>query len=102
MIDINLIHCSKAPCPPSSLAASASCGTNKGTISWHAGAGVSSYTANVVGNLGNTVSCTSTNTSCSVKLDCGHKYTATVVSSVGLCNSTANNSISFDSGNLFS
>ncbi|KAI7794726.1 fibronectin [Triplophysa rosa] len=93
----NPVQVYTAPCPPSSLEASASCGTNMGTISWQAGAGANSYTANVVGNHGHTVSCTSTNTSCSVKLDCGHQYTATVVSSVDLCNSTANNSIQFDS-----
>ncbi|XP_051515678.1 uncharacterized protein LOC127418869 [Myxocyprinus asiaticus] len=86
-----------APCPPSSLAAAASCGTNRGNISWHDGAGAHIYTANVVANNGQTVSCTSNSTSCSVKLECGHQYTATVVSSVGQCNSTANNSIQFDS-----
>ncbi|XP_055044899.2 uncharacterized protein fndc7b [Misgurnus anguillicaudatus] len=85
-----------APCPPSSLQASASCGTNRSTISWHAGAGAHSHTVNVVGNNGHT-SCTSNTTSCSVILDCGHQYTATVVSSVGLCNSTINNSIQFNS-----
>ncbi|XP_077060714.1 uncharacterized protein fndc7b [Siphateles boraxobius] len=86
-----------APCPPSSLAAAASCGTNRGTISWQTGAGAQSYTANVVGNNGHTGSCTSNTTSCSVKLECGLRYTATVVSAVGFCNSTANNSIQFDS-----
>ncbi|XP_067303573.1 fibronectin [Pseudorasbora parva] len=88
---------STVPCPPSSLAATASCGTNMGTISWQTGAGAQSYTANVVGNNGHTVSCTSNTTSCSVKLECGLRYTATLVSTVGLCNSTANNSIQFDS-----
>lgn len=99
-IDLSLIHWSTAPCPPSSLAAAASCGTNRGTISWQTGEGAQSYTANVVGNNGHTVSCTSNTTSCSVKLECGLRYTATVVSAVGFCNRTANNSIQFDSGNL--
>ncbi|KAF4097010.1 hypothetical protein G5714_022979 [Onychostoma macrolepis] len=86
-----------APCPPSSLTAAASCGTNRVTISWLNGTGAHSYTATVVGNNGQTVSCTSNTTSCSVKVECGLTYTATVVSTVGLCNSTANNSIQFDS-----
>ncbi len=99
-VDMSLIHWSSAPCPPSSLTAAASCGTNRVTISWLDGAGAHTYTANVVGNNGQTVSCTSNTTSCSVKVECGLTYTATVVSTVGLCNSTANNSIQFDSGNL--
>ncbi|KAL1249579.1 hypothetical protein QQF64_020584 [Cirrhinus molitorella] len=86
-----------APCPPSSLTAAASCGTNRVTISWLNSTGAYSYTASVVGNNGQTVSCTSNTTSCSVKVECGLAYTATVVSTVGLCNSTANNSIHFKS-----
>ncbi|KTF75017.1 hypothetical protein cypCar_00024381 [Cyprinus carpio] len=86
-----------APCPPSSLTAAASCGTNRVTISWLNGTGAHSYTASVVGNNGPTVSCTSNTTSCSVKVECGHTYIATVVSTVGLCNSTTINSIQFKS-----
>lgn len=97
-IDLSLIYWSTAPCPPSSLTAAASCGTNRVTISWLNGTGAHSYTASVVGNNGPTVSCTSNTTSCSVKVECGHTYIATVVSTVGLCNSTTNNSIQFKSG----
>ncbi|XP_043081301.1 serine-rich adhesin for platelets [Puntigrus tetrazona] len=86
-----------APCPPSSLTAAASCGTNRATISWLNGTGAYTYTANVVGSNGQTISCTSSTNSCSVKVDCGSTYTATVVSTLGSCNSTTNNSIHFDS-----
>ncbi|XP_016331309.1 uncharacterized protein LOC107680061 [Sinocyclocheilus anshuiensis] len=86
-----------APCPPSSLTAAASCGTNRVTISWLNAAGAHSYTANVLGNNGQTVSCISNTTSCSVNVECGLTYIVTVVSTVGLCNSTTNNSIQFKS-----
>ncbi|XP_056304665.1 uncharacterized protein LOC130216807 [Danio aesculapii] len=86
-----------APCSASNLTAAPSCGTNMAAISWQPGLGAYSYTASVVGNNGQTVSCTSNTTSCSVKVDCGNTYTATVVSTVGFCNSTFNNSIHFDS-----
>ncbi|XP_053096527.1 uncharacterized protein LOC113530559 [Pangasianodon hypophthalmus] len=86
-----------APCAPSGLAATASCGTNQGNLTWLSGAGALFYTTTLVSSDGGSFSCTSNTTSCVVKLDCDRIYTATVISSTGLCNSTANSSTQFSS-----
>lgn len=44
------------------------------------------------------VTCSSNDTSCSVKLHCGQKYVAKLVASSESCNSTSHASIHFDSG----
>ncbi|XP_017573413.2 uncharacterized protein LOC108439482 [Pygocentrus nattereri] len=86
-----------APCPPLNLAATAECGTNIGDLSWQGGAGALLYIADLLSDEGHSVSCMSNTTSCKVKLECGHHYTAAVVSSTGYCNSTANSTVQFDS-----
>ncbi|XP_071200535.1 mucin-3B [Salvelinus alpinus] len=86
-----------APCPPTNLTAQANCSTNGGTITWDLSAGGVTYTATVTGTTHSlTAFCTSNATSCSVKLDCGHPYSASVVASTGTCNSTMD-TIQFDS-----
>ncbi|KAK1803500.1 hypothetical protein P4O66_020926, partial [Electrophorus voltai] len=79
-----------APCPPSGLVATAECGTNMGHLSWVGGAGALLYIGTLVSDQGHVVSCTSISTSCVAKLECNHRYTASVVSSSGPCNSSAN------------
>ncbi|XP_041914101.1 uncharacterized protein LOC121678548 [Alosa sapidissima] len=91
------LNISTAPCAPTNVSARATCGTSRGIISWNRGAGALSYTAEAVGTHGHRVSCTTNGTSCALPLDCGHQYTATVVSSTGACNSSAGASVQFDS-----
>ncbi|XP_071342815.1 uncharacterized protein [Trachinotus anak] len=56
-----------------------------------------SYTATVTGTHGHVVSCSSNTTTCSVKLDCGHQYSAVVVASSATCNSSAGATLTFTS-----
>ncbi|XP_029988577.1 fibronectin-like [Sphaeramia orbicularis] len=87
-----------APCPPTGLSAVADCGTNLGTLTWEASTHAISYTATVTGtNHDHVVSCTSNTTTCSVKLECGHQYSAVVVASSATCNSSVGDSLVFDS-----
>ncbi|KAI5096119.1 hypothetical protein C0J45_14549, partial [Silurus meridionalis] len=81
-----------APCAPSGLVATTSCGTSQATLTWLGGVGALFYTATLVSNDGGSISCTSNTTTCLVKLDCDSIYTVTVISSTGLCNSTTNSS----------
>ncbi|XP_012990390.2 uncharacterized protein LOC105029012 isoform X2 [Esox lucius] len=86
-----------APCHPTNLTAQANCGTNTGTLTWNLSAGGETYIVTVTGTThSHTTSCTSQSTSCSVQLDCGYPYLATVVASSGTCNSTTN-TVQFDS-----
>lgn len=87
-----------APCPPTNLTAKASCGTNLGTLTWAPSLHAVSYTATMTGSHGHVVSCSSNNTTCSAKLECGHRYTAVVVASSATCNSSTGASLTFDSG----
>ncbi|KAM3619311.1 uncharacterized protein V6R79_006036 [Siganus canaliculatus] len=86
-----------APCPPTNLTARADCGTNLGTLSWAPSDHAVSYTVTATGSHGHIVSCTSNTTTCSVKLDCGHHYSAVVIASSATCNSSAGASLMFDS-----
>ncbi|XP_076840783.1 uncharacterized protein fndc7b [Brachyhypopomus gauderio] len=86
-----------APCAPSGLVATADCGTNLGHLSWVGGAGSLLYIATLVTNEGHVTSCSSTDTFCVAKLECNRHYTATVVSSYGACNSSANSTTQFNS-----
>lgn len=56
----------------------------------------------VTGEHGHVASCSSNDTSCAVKLDCGHSYSATLVASTENCNSTRHTDIYFDSGETLS
>ncbi|CAL8306274.1 unnamed protein product [Lota lota] len=85
------------PCAPANLLASALCGTEMGVLTWSAGAGATGYVATVTGDHGHVASCSSNGTSCSVRLDCGRRYTAAVASSTAACNSSAVATVGFDS-----
>ncbi|KAM7387685.1 hypothetical protein PAMP_023907 [Pampus punctatissimus] len=91
------IHTKTAPCPPTNLTARADCGTNLGTLTWAASTHAIYYTAKVTGTHGHVVSCSSNSTTCSVKLDCGHQYSAFVVASSATCNSSKGDTLIFDS-----
>ncbi|XP_040040842.2 uncharacterized protein fndc7b [Gasterosteus aculeatus] len=86
-----------APCPPINLTAKAECGTSMGTLTWAESVNAISYTATATGTHGHVVSCSSNTTTCSVKLDCGRRYSAVVVASSATCNSSAGASLTFDS-----
>uniref|UniRef100_A0A8P4G5R4 Fibronectin type-III domain-containing protein n=1 Tax=Dicentrarchus labrax TaxID=13489 RepID=A0A8P4G5R4_DICLA len=91
------IQTETAPCPPTNLTARADCGTNMGTLNWMESTHAISYTATVTGTHGHVVSCSSNTTTCSVKLECGHQYTAVVIASSATCNSSTGASLTFDS-----
>ncbi|KAK2835181.1 hypothetical protein Q5P01_015665 [Channa striata] len=91
------IQTKTAPCPPTNLTASADCGTNMGTLSWVPSAQAISYTATLTGAHGPIVSCSSKTTNCSAKLDCGHQYSAVVLASSAMCNSSSGAALTFHS-----
>uniref|UniRef100_A0A3B4UUE8 Fibronectin type-III domain-containing protein n=1 Tax=Seriola dumerili TaxID=41447 RepID=A0A3B4UUE8_SERDU len=66
-------------------------------LSWAPSAHAISYTATVTGTHGHKVSCSSNTTTCSVKLDCGHQYSAVVIASSATCNSSAGATLTFNS-----
>ncbi|XP_071348392.1 LOW QUALITY PROTEIN: pneumococcal serine-rich repeat protein-like [Trachinotus anak] len=91
------IEISTAPCQPTNFTARVDCGTNKGNFSWVESIGAGFYTVEVTGEHGHVASCSSNDTSCAVKLDCGRSYSATLVASTESCNSTKHADIHFDS-----
>ncbi|XP_067369826.1 mucin-3B [Channa argus] len=91
------IQTKTAPCPPTNLTASADCGTNMGTLTWALSAQAISYTATMTGTHGPVVSCSSNTTTCSAKLDCGHQYSAIVLASSAMCNSSSGATLTFQS-----
>ncbi|KAI3368520.1 hypothetical protein L3Q82_025527 [Scortum barcoo] len=91
------IQTETAPCPPTNLTVRANCGTNLGTLMWAPSIRAISYTATATGTHGHVVSCSSNTTTCSVKLDCGHQYSAVVIASTATCNSRAGEPLTFNS-----
>ncbi|KAJ3599685.1 hypothetical protein NHX12_033641 [Muraenolepis orangiensis] len=86
-----------APCGPTTLSATAQCGTEFGTLTWSPGAGATHHVATVTGGNGHVASCSSNGTSCSVRLECGQRYAAAVVASTSACNSSTWATVDFDS-----
>ncbi|KAM7379234.1 hypothetical protein PAMP_004799 [Pampus punctatissimus] len=91
------LEISTAPCQPTDFTARVDCGTNKGNFSWAESSGAGSYTVEVTGKHGHVTSCSSNDTSCTVKLHCGRSYSATLMASSESCNSTKHADIQFDS-----
>ncbi|PWA21255.1 hypothetical protein CCH79_00009504 [Gambusia affinis] len=89
------IEAETAPCPPSNLTVKTECGTNLATLSWAPSRYAVSYTATYTGTHGHVVSCSTNTTSCSVKVDCGHQYSAVVVASTVTCNSSQSTALTF-------
>ncbi|XP_032422074.1 uncharacterized protein LOC116722071 [Xiphophorus hellerii] len=91
------VEISTAPCQPTNLTVRVDCGTNNGNFSWAESSGASFYVVEITGEDGRMASCSSNDTSCAVKLDCGRSYSATLVASTESCNSTKHADIYFDS-----
>ncbi|XP_014901851.1 uncharacterized protein fndc7b [Poecilia latipinna] len=91
------IEAETAPCPPTNLTVETECSTNLATLSWAPSRYAVSYTATYTGTHGHVVSCSTNTTSCSVKVDCGHQYSAVVVASTVTCNSSQSTALTFDS-----
>ncbi|KAK6484735.1 hypothetical protein HHUSO_G12572 [Huso huso] len=85
------------PCPPQKIEAQVDCGSNLGTVTWEQGEEALSYTAIAKGHHGHSTSCSTNQTSCGVKLDCGLMYTITVVSAGKTCNSSIDSSLQIES-----
>ncbi|CAL8324041.1 unnamed protein product [Arctogadus glacialis] len=92
------IEVATASCMPANLTARVDCGTSMGNFSWSETHGVDFYTVEVTGDDGHMDSCTSTHTSCVVRLHCGCSYAASLVVSAGGSNSSKDAAINFDSG----
>jgi len=90
-----LILSLSAPCPPTNLTVKTECGTNLAILTWAPSTYAISYTTTLTGTHGHVVSCTANTTSCSMKVDCGHQYSAVVVASTATCNSTASPTLTF-------
>lgn len=85
---IILLNFFPAPCEPTNVTATLQCLSGVVTVTWGAGAGAHYYTvlAEASGHLD---SCNSTGTSCELThLQCGEKYTVTVLAGDGKCNSS--------------
>lgn len=94
-----IISLLSAPCPPTILTASTDCGTSMATLSWAPTEYAISYTTTATGNRSNHVaSCSSNTTSCSMNLLCGDQYTAALVASSEICNSSTGANLTFPSG----
>ncbi|XP_036072425.1 uncharacterized protein LOC112147737 [Oryzias melastigma] len=91
------INISTVPCQPSNLTVQVDCGTNNGNFSWAESSGASVYTVEVKGANGHVTSCSSNTTSCSVKLNCGYSYHATLVASTESCDTSKTTEIFFES-----
>ena len=65
---------------------------------WEQSAGAVAYRATVTGEHGHVANCSSDGTSCSMKLDCGHHYTALVVGTTPECDGVPSATLEFDSG----
>ncbi|KAJ8279126.1 hypothetical protein COCON_G00061920 [Conger conger] len=85
------------PCPPSDLETLVDCGSSKGRISWAPGLGGETYVVEAIDSHGGKTSCSSNSTSCLLKLECSSHYTAAVIASNDICNSTSEATIAFDS-----
>ncbi|XP_036412774.1 mucin-5AC-like [Colossoma macropomum] len=86
-----------APCVPVNVSASVDCSTNTGNISWGSAAGAVVYNAKLVAGNGHVAFCSTSGTSCVVMLDCGQNYSAMVVASTDVCNSSLSSSLQFRS-----
>ncbi|KAL7851296.1 hypothetical protein AOLI_G00216520 [Acnodon oligacanthus] len=86
-----------APCVPVNVSASVDCSTNTGNISWGSAAGAVVYNTKLVAGNGRVAFCSNSGTSCVVMLDCGQNYSAVVVASTDVCNSSQSSSLQFRS-----
>ncbi|KAM5148104.1 uncharacterized protein ACMZJ9_011772 [Mantella aurantiaca] len=80
------------PCSPMHVTATMDCDVNGATAIWEPSAGAMSYMVVFSGPDGHQVSCTSTNTSCSVSgLQCGENYHVTTTAIDNTCHGITSN-----------
>uniref|UniRef100_A0AAR2JQD7 Fibronectin type-III domain-containing protein n=1 Tax=Pygocentrus nattereri TaxID=42514 RepID=A0AAR2JQD7_PYGNA len=85
------------PCVPVNVSASVDCSTNTGNISWGSATGAVVYNTKLVAGNGRVAFCSTSGTSCVVMLECGQNYSAVVVASTDVCNSSQSSSLQFRS-----
>uniref|UniRef100_A0A9J8DFI8 Fibronectin type-III domain-containing protein n=1 Tax=Cyprinus carpio carpio TaxID=630221 RepID=A0A9J8DFI8_CYPCA len=75
-----LVTLDTAPCVPTKVNVSLSCGSDTASVSWAASSGrVSYYTVTAVDDNGHTLTCNSSSTSCDISgLSCGQAYNVSV------------------------
>uniref|UniRef100_A0A8C1ZY74 Fibronectin type-III domain-containing protein n=1 Tax=Cyprinus carpio TaxID=7962 RepID=A0A8C1ZY74_CYPCA len=75
-----LVTLDSAPCVPTQVNVSLSCGSDTASVSWAASSGiVSYYTVTAVDDIGHTLTCNSSSTSCDIRgLACGQAYNVSV------------------------
>uniref|UniRef100_A0A8C1BB54 Fibronectin type-III domain-containing protein n=1 Tax=Cyprinus carpio carpio TaxID=630221 RepID=A0A8C1BB54_CYPCA len=75
-----LVALDTAPCVPTKVNVSLSCGSDTASVSWAASSGlVSYYTVTAVDDNGHTLTCNSSSTSCDISgLSCGQAYNVSV------------------------
>ncbi|XP_041125693.1 uncharacterized protein LOC121326478 isoform X3 [Polyodon spathula] len=77
-----------APCAPTITAGRVDCESNNASVSWVQRNGAVSYTLTARGANGHQVSCSATNTTCSLNgMQCGQTYTAYATAQGGQCES---------------
>ncbi|XP_072525550.1 uncharacterized protein [Salminus brasiliensis] len=86
-----------APCTPANVSATLDCSRNIGNISWTSAAGAIVYNTRLTAGNGHYSTCSTSGTSCVLTLDCGQSYSAVVVASTGVCNSSESSSLQFRS-----
>ncbi|XP_049332484.1 G surface protein, allelic form 156-like isoform X3 [Astyanax mexicanus] len=91
------VELSTAPCNTTVLSFTGNCSSNSGKISWASAAGATVYNTRVMAGNVQVTSCSTADTSCVVSLGCGQSYSAVVVASSGICNSSDSPSFQFRS-----
>lgn len=88
-----------AACPPDQVSTTLDCEANQALISWRGQPQMNSYTAVIVDEAQGLLSCSSTNTNCTIpNLKCGQHYTVTVSHHDGMCPSIPSEPIYMESG----
>ncbi|XP_067309533.1 uncharacterized protein fndc7rs1 [Pseudorasbora parva] len=82
-----LVTLDTAPCAPTQVNVSLSCGTDTASVSWAASSGlVSNYIVTAEGDNGITLTCNSSSTSCNIsRLACGQAYNVSVTAMSAGC-----------------
>lgn len=91
-----------APCPPVLQVSTASCISDQVLVLWTWVQDALNVAINATSMLGQSVSCTSTNTSCTIQgLQCGQRYTVQGTSLGTWCNSSPSVPLSIVTGKVF-
>lgn len=94
---------SAVPCTPTNVSVSTSCSQDSAQVYWMQSSGALLYFAIVEDATGNSYYCYSLGTNCLIKgLRCGQNYTAKVIGTNLMCNSTESQEAVFMAGKLVS